>query len=443
MARSQDSGNPIIIVFYADWCTLCRQMRDITLTDAEVIDLSDAFEWVEVDIDRNPTLAKRYGVDAVPQLQIVDTAGNLRTVIIGRSDPEALARHLRDASTQIRDSFPQRFSKDPVRIEDGPSVVVLGVPGDYRGRSICFANVGYGPLDLPSQSPLQLLRLGISPRKPSTLIEGDKEFRLRATWVNIWADEAEYFFDYETLQTDISLDYGLTDTLQLGLAFQTQSRFGGAMDSFIQEFHDLFDIDQNGRDQVPRDEFNYEIDPSDSQPGVTLTGSDRGIYSTSGVLTFQHNVSCGTDTLPAFAYAVALRYEFKSDDLQGGSPFDVAASLALSKRYGDFYLYGTLGYAVFGRDSFRDIALRDTQFSFLAAIEWRAFTTASVMVQYLVTEGLADDLGDLSDPSHEITLGAKWEIITGTVIELGLIENIITFGNSPDFGLHLGIMTRF
>jgi hypothetical protein len=61
----------------------------------------------------------------------------------------------------------------------------------------------------------------------------------------------------------------------------------------------------------------------------------------------------------------------------------------------------------------------------------------------LVTEGLAGDLGDLSDPSHEITLGAKREIITGTVIELGLIENIIAFGNSPDFGLRLGIMTRF
>jgi hypothetical protein len=115
------------------------------------------------------------------------------------------------------------------------------------------------------------------------------------------------------------------------------------MDSFIQEFHDLFSIDQNGRDQVPGDEFNFEIDPSDSQPGVTLIGSDRGLYAASGLLTFQHNVSCGTNTLPALAYAVSLRYEFKSDDLQGGSPFDLAASLALSKGYGDFFLYGALG----------------------------------------------------------------------------------------------------
>jgi hypothetical protein len=65
------------------------------------------------------------------------------------------------------------------------------------------------------------------------------------------------------------------------------------------------------------------------------------------------------------------------------------------------------------------------------------------MVQYLFTEGVAEDLGDLSSPSHEITLGAKWEVIQGTVLEFGLIENVITLGNSPDFGIHFGITSRF
>jgi hypothetical protein len=30
-----------------------------------------------------------------------------------------------------------------------------------------------------------------------------------------------------------------------------------------------------------------------------------------------------------------------------------------------------------------------------------------------------------------------------TVFELGLIENIIDFNNSPDFGIHAGLTVRF
>jgi hypothetical protein len=65
------------------------------------------------------------------------------------------------------------------------------------------------------------------------------------------------------------------------------------------------------------------------------------------------------------------------------------------------------------------------------------------LIQYLLTEGVADDLEDLSSSSNEITLGAKWEVGRGTVLEFGLIENVITLGNSPDFGIHFGITTRF
>lgn len=215
------------------------------------------------------------------------------------------------------------------------------------------------------------------------------------------------------------------------------------MDSFIQEFHDLFNIDQNGRDQVPKGRFALDIFPTATQPGVSLSSSDRGIYSSSAEVTLQHNVTCGTLSLPAFAYGLTVRYEIQSDDLEGGSPFDLGGSVALSRRYDQVYLYGTIGFTLFGRERFRGIDLRNSQFSFLAALEWRAFSTASLLVQYLATEGLTDAPRDLSKFSHEITLGAKWEIIKGTVLEFGLIENIITYGNSPDFGLHLGVTTRF
>ncbi len=441
--RSRYSGKPIIVVFVAEWCPVCRQMRSKGFSDPGVVASSRQFEWLVVNIDRQPTLAKAYDVDVLPMLHVIDPQGRVLAVISGFTDAATLQNQLQRIHEHISADQEEKLQTDPLRLESDSWVGVFGLPDNYRAQSICFANVGYGPLDLPSQSALQGLRLGFSPRSPSTLIQGERELRVHATWVNIWADEPELQFDYETLQTTATFGYGLTDTLQVEGGISIQSRFGGELDSLIQEFHDLFGIDQDGRDLVPRGRFAADIQPTGGQPGVSLTDSDRGVYASAAVLTLQHNVTCGTLTLPAFSYSLTGRYEIQSDDLEGGSPLDFGISVAAAKRFETLYLYGTFGFAVFGRDRFRGLELRNTQYSFLTALEWRAFSTASLLIQYLLTEGLTDTPGKLSEPSHEITLGAKWEVLRGTVLEFGLIENIVTFGNSPDFGLHLGLTSRF
>ena len=52
-------------------------------------------------------------------------------------------------------------------------------------------------------------------------------------------------------------------------------------------------------------------------------------------------------------------------------------------------------------------------------------------------------MGSFSTNSHEITLGWKWEFVNNVVLEFGLIENLINFENSPDFGIHAGLTWRF
>ena len=444
LTASQKSGKPMIIAFYAVWCPHCREMRDTTLKDPAVVKLSQKFEWVAIDIDRNVSLVNTYEIKAVPQFQIFDPQGNFHGKIIGQSGPTEFRNQLSRLLNQIKTTGTPAREPSPILIESGERTEIISSQDYYRAKAICFSKVGYGPLDLPSQSPFQALRLGLSPRTPSTLGRGQIEARFRATWVNLWAPEApDFVLDYEQLQTNIGLAYGFSDTFQFEVGFETRSRFGGEMDSFIQEFHDLFNIDQNGRDKVPRGDFRFNIGPSDGNPGVRLTGDDKGIYATSLLFTVQHNVTCGTEKLPAIAYAFTVRTELINEDLEGGSPLDLGLWLSASQRYGTCYLYGTLGYTLFGRDDFRTVELRDDQFSALVAFEWRFKPRVSLLIQYLLTEGVAESLGDLSSASNEITLGAKWEVVRGTVLEFGLIENVITLGNSPDFGIHFGITSRF
>ena len=444
-ARAQVSRKPVVVSIFALWCPYCREMRETTMRAPEVVEAAKAFEWVFIDIDRNMTLARQYDVRAIPTFLLFDPDGNQRSRIVGKVGPVQFREYLIGFVEELEKAEDRQVQELSGITPDNSNTALQLTPDGFRGRSICFSHVGYGPIKLQSQSPFQALRLGMIPLTPSTLSKGQKEVRGAANWVNIWnVSEGEYFFDYEMLQTTLTFDYGISDTLQIGVGAEVRGRFGGAMDGFIQGFHDLFGIEQNGRDLAPKDDFTFEIDPSATRPGVTLTSDDKGIFSQNLLVTLQHNITCGTARLPAVSYAVTARVEAgDSHDLEGGNGFDIGASVSLSRRFGKFYAYGTLGYSIFGRDRFHDIELRDDQLTGLLAVEWRFSPWMSFLIQYLVSEGVAEDLGEISKPSHEVTLGWKGEIKKGTVLEVGLIENVITYDNSPDFGVHLGLKHRF
>jgi hypothetical protein len=67
----------------------------------------------------------------------------------------------------------------------------------------------------------------------------------------------------------------------------------------------------------------------------------------------------------------------------------------------------------------------------------------SFVLQYLGTESVAVDLGPFSETSNEVTVGWKGEIRPAGVLGIGLIENVATFDNSPDFGVHVEFSQRF
>ena len=62
---------------------------------------------------------------------------------------------------------------------------------------------------------------------------------------------------------------------------------------------------------------------------------------------------------------------------------------------------------------------------------------------FVLVTALARSFAPFSKASHEITLGWKWEVAPHGVLEIDVVENLVTFDNSADFGIHAGFTQRF
>ena len=72
---------PMIIDFYADWCTPCRQLDKKTFHDQDVVRESAKFTMIKVDLTKEANsdvmqLLKKYDVKGVPTIIFLDSSGN-------------------------------------------------------------------------------------------------------------------------------------------------------------------------------------------------------------------------------------------------------------------------------------------------------------------------------------------------------------------------------
>ncbi len=84
LREAKIQGKPIIIDFYADWCTPCRELEEVTFHQPDVVRLAEKnFTMVKVDVTKggNPyheELLKNYGVKGVPTIVFIDAQGQER-----------------------------------------------------------------------------------------------------------------------------------------------------------------------------------------------------------------------------------------------------------------------------------------------------------------------------------------------------------------------------
>lgn len=315
-------------------------------------------------------------------------------------------------------------------------MVSTGHADDGHGRE----NHGMGILGIRSQAIGQSLRLTMPMLIPGDIPTGWRGY-LGATWTNVWANDAAFLLDYEMLDTVAGVGYGFNERWGMAVFVDNRSYFGGAMDDFIAGFHNLFGIDQDGRDAAPRGR-SIISDPAIQNQTSSIPANE--LDNTGLSLLLNSNIDFGYPGWPSMNIYGVTRYAlvpakiFKKSDR-----FDYGLGVGLSKRWAlRWYTHAVLGYTLYadrGPTAPGNVVFGDQQFTGMFALAWQYSPALALMTQYLYSSAVIETIPALDNASHEVHLGFKWLLSKTCVLDFALIENIITMDNSPDFGLHLGV----
>ena len=96
-AKAKKSGKPMVVVFSAVWCPPCQAMKKDVYPSKEVTALHDKFEWAYIDVDEegNAAAAKKFGVNGIPHIELLDSSGKSLGNQVGSTSPGDFAATLK------------------------------------------------------------------------------------------------------------------------------------------------------------------------------------------------------------------------------------------------------------------------------------------------------------------------------------------------------------
>ena len=83
------SGQPVLVDFWAEWCAPCRMLAPTVAAVAE--HYGDSASVVKLNVDDNPSTAQRYGIKGIPTL-ILFREGKEVERVVGATSKESITR---------------------------------------------------------------------------------------------------------------------------------------------------------------------------------------------------------------------------------------------------------------------------------------------------------------------------------------------------------------
>ena len=111
------NNKPTFLEFYAEWCEVCKEMAP------KVSDLRNEyhgnfnFVFLNVDNPKWESFIRKFNVNGIPQVNLLDSNGDLKFTFIGKQDEENIKKALENLNGEII-SNKQFFNSDFSEIKD-------------------------------------------------------------------------------------------------------------------------------------------------------------------------------------------------------------------------------------------------------------------------------------------------------------------------------------
>jgi thiol-disulfide isomerase/thioredoxin len=124
MEKSRQTGKPVMIDFWANWCGWCHRLDETTYVDPVVVKLAEHFIPLKLNTEGGPreeAIARRYGVTSLPTIGFVSPAGNPLLRVTGFYGPGQFPRAMeaaREVAARVigLEAALERESKDPIAL---------------------------------------------------------------------------------------------------------------------------------------------------------------------------------------------------------------------------------------------------------------------------------------------------------------------------------------
>ena len=87
------NSKPVIVDYWAEWCGPCRMVAPVL--EEIATEYAEKINVVKLNIDENPAVAQRYGIMAIPTMNVF-SGGEVVKQIVGAKPKSALLRELAD-----------------------------------------------------------------------------------------------------------------------------------------------------------------------------------------------------------------------------------------------------------------------------------------------------------------------------------------------------------
>ena len=108
-----ENNKPTFLEFYAEWCEVCKEMAPKVSALKEEYEKDINFVFLNVDNQKWENYIRKFEVNGIPQVNLFDKEGNLKSTFIGKQDEteigESLA-HLDEKSKSHQEVHSDEFS---------------------------------------------------------------------------------------------------------------------------------------------------------------------------------------------------------------------------------------------------------------------------------------------------------------------------------------------